>query len=87
MFKMKKITSTQLKNIIEQRLSMQSTRRTLFDQYCLKSYDLNYFNSQEFNDTYSKWNDEKKKKFLGLVAGAANLKWAAELNKVVFGRE
>lgn len=63
-----KITEKQLKLIIEERLNMQSTRRALED-FKLRKYDLNYFQSAEFGYIFSQWDDFKKKEFLILIGG------------------
>lgn len=72
------ITEKQLKNIINERLSMQSTRRAL-EVYKLKRYDLNYFESAEFGQIFKDWNETKQFNFLKLTAGNVYFKKVQEL--------
>lgn len=58
----------QIKNILIDRLNLQSTRRTL-ENYKLKNYSLNYFESPEFAGIFQTWDDRKKENFLKDVGG------------------
>lgn len=61
-----------VKNIIDGRLSLQSTRRTI-SQYNLpvneNQYSFKYFKSPEFGQIFNKWDETKRKKFLFELAG------------------
>jgi len=65
----KKITENKIKLIIEDRLSLQSTKRAL-EIYRLPKISLNYFESGEFISNYfSKWDELKKQSFLKTLGG------------------
>ena len=65
-------SESNVKNIIDGRLSLQSTRRTI-NQYNLpvkeQDYSFKYFKSAEFGQIFNKWDEEKRKKFLFELAG------------------
>lgn len=67
---MKKITEKQLFNIIQDRLSLQSTQRNL-ESYRLPKYknDISYFQSADFISTFKNWDNKKQEKFLQNLAG------------------
>ena len=64
----KQLNSTQLKNLIIQRLELQSTQRNL-STYKLKQNSLNYFESPEFVRIFNNWDEIKKTNFLKDVGG------------------
>lgn len=72
---MKNLTETQLINLIEGRLGLQSTRRQL-DTYEIPglNYSFQFLKSSTFSKTFSGWTEEKRKNFLKCVAGE---KWGA----------
>ena len=66
---MKRIPENKLKFIIEDRLSLQSTKRAL-EIYNLPKNTLNYLVSKDFVQNYfDKWDERRRKNFLTLVGG------------------
>jgi hypothetical protein len=61
-------TEKQIRLIIEDRLSLQSTSRSL-ELYRLPSISLNYFESADFARIYETWDEFRKRSFLKTVAG------------------
>lgn len=59
-----------IKSVIEARLGLQSTQRTI-DQYNLpvKIYNFNYFRSPEFAEVFKQWDEKKQSKFLTDLGG------------------
>lgn len=64
----KTLSNTQLKNLVIQRLEMQSTQRNL-SIYKLKQNNLNYFESTEFSRIFNTWDEHRKQNFLKDVGG------------------
>ena len=58
--------------IIEQRMKLQSTVRTL-ESFGIKIFNLKFFNSKEFKKNYNSWGDSTKKSFLIALGGKANM--------------
>lgn len=66
---MRNINKTKLKMLIEDRLSLQSTKRAL-ESYRLPKISLNYFESPEFiQNHFSKWDKYKQDIFLKTLSG------------------
>lgn len=66
--KKQQLNNTQIKNMIIQRLELQSTQRNL-SIYKLKQNNLNYFESPEFFKIFNNWDENRKKNFLKDVGG------------------
>ncbi len=61
-------TEKQIRLIIEDRLTLQSTKRAL-EIYRLPAASLNYFESAGFAEIFNSWDEFRKRSFLKTVAG------------------
>ena len=66
--KKQQLNNIQLKNMVIQRLELQSTQRNL-SIYKLKQNNLNYFESPEFSKIFNNWDEHHKQNFLKDVVG------------------
>lgn len=81
MFKFMKnhqLTEKQARGIIAERLSLQSVRRALWDQYSLKNNTLDYLESPEFAQVFNSWHEKKRENFLKEIGG--NCQWVLAKN-------
>lgn len=78
--KLHKITEKQLFTMVEERMSLQSTQRSL-ESYKLPKYSLNYFKSEEFSKVFTTWDEYKKQQFLKSLAGTYWKTIAPYINK------
>ena len=67
-----------IKQVIKQRLAMQSTAKTLWQDFQLPQ-NLDYILNPSFTTKYKNWPQEKQKKFIILLGGRINFKQTKEL--------
>ncbi len=72
-------TKLSLNNLIESRLSMQSTQRELRDSYGVLVPTVKYLTSYTFGQKLKGFNEYQKRSLFTLLAGPFNWKSAAKL--------
>ena len=67
-----KKSSLPLREIITQRLSLQANQRALSHRFDISIFNLQYFLTSEFLNTYLTWDLLKKREFARILGGPVN---------------